>query len=104
MNKTVSVVNLTYNTTDRYGNPASSVSDEIEYPAYIEQVSTLETLNDRETRNTKYLLILPATADIDATSTVTYGLDSYRVNGKPHILETSRGPHHLEVEIELIEG
>lgn len=101
----VTIRRETGSATDRYGNLVTSgAATETLTSAWLEQSTTAEDLEDRDTRVSSYLLVLPPEADLLATDTVIYNAESYRVAGKPRKVYNSRGLHHVEVTIELLEG
>lgn len=102
---TVTVNTYTYGSTDRYGNASLSVTTSTVYAAWLEPLSGTENLIDRDTRVSMWRLILPPDASISAVDEVVYDGSTFRVRGKPRKVYT-RGsdPHHIEADLELVEG
>ena len=63
-----------------------------------------ETLGGRDLVTTDGFLSMPPTADIRATSRVTFEGVTYEVHGQPALHHTPAGPHHYEVQLTQVRG
>lgn len=100
-------------TTDRYddlvadwANPASSTVS----AGWLHQTSATEETGERDTEITGWQLFLPADAPISAGDRIVADPETYEkastvfeVDGTPNVLSTPTGPHHVEVNLRLIE-
>lgn len=106
LSMTVTVKNAEGSTSDRYSNPVKTPeSTGTDYPAWIEQNSSSENLNDRDTTIGQWLLVLPKDAVIFADSIVEYLGQTFRVSGEPAEKRTPfEGLHHIECQLQEIQG
>lgn len=104
MDKQVTVTPMVTGTADRYGNlPYESSGAPVVYDAWIEQISAEEDDLDRETRISRWRLILPPDAVINTFSMVEYDSLTFTVIGRPKRVFNWQGVHHIECELSLIE-
>lgn len=101
---TVTVSDDTLGTTDIFGNPAVSASTSTDYDAWVEPLASTENLVNRDTTISLWRITLPPDAVILSTSTVEYDDMTFRVNGKPRTVHNSRGVHHIEADLQLVEA
>lgn len=101
---TVTVYTVTDGTTDKYGNPVADESSGVAYPARVQQESSTENLDDRDTRHTVYTVFLRPDAAVGALDVVEYGGRRMRVVGEPAVESDALGPHHLELVMEVFGG
>jgi hypothetical protein len=104
LTQTVTVNVATLGSTDRYGNPTTSATSSTDYDAWIEPLSSMENVIDRDTRVSMWRVILPEDATISAVDTVTYDNQTFRVRGAPRTVVDALGDHHIEADLELVEG
>lgn len=101
----ISLIGITEGVSeDRYGNPI----DEEAAPTIVSaSVSPLEATEDdlnRETRTSRYKVLVEPTVTIDGLDRVEWRGNSYEVVGEPLVFSTRSGPHHYELTIRNIEG
>ncbi len=101
---TVTVYTTSDGTTDKYGNAIADESSGTDYPARVQQESSTENLQDRDTRRTMYKVFLPADAAITALDVVEYQSLQMRVVGDPAVVQNGVGPHHIEAVLEHFAG
>ncbi len=101
---TVTVYTVTDGATDKYGNITADESSGVDYPARVQQESSTENLEDRDTRRTLYTAFLPADAVVTALDVVEYEGLQMRVVGDPDIVQNAVGPHHQELVLEHFAG
>jgi hypothetical protein len=94
-------------TIDEYNNIVSDWSDAArtdtdDVPAYIEQRTTTELVNGRDTTVTR-LLFITNELGINATDRIVWNGDTYEVDGDPAVLQTPDGPHHLEAALLIVD-
>jgi hypothetical protein len=107
MNQSVTVV-TPGSTSDGHGNPQPNWASagRATYKAWLEQTSAVEVTEGRDTVISDWLLVLPASAVINAYDRVEVGPGPtiYEVVGSPFVAPTPRGPHHIEARLRLLEG
>ena len=93
---------------DRYGSPyqTPTITD---YLGAAHEVQSEETLDNRETESSTWVVILPPEAVVSGTSLLSWtdasgNVYTATVIGKPTIGENTRGPHHVEVHARTFEG
>ena len=96
------------NPTEDWGAGAARTTD---VPAWLQQQTSSETHDPgRNPVDTSWLVFLPVTlADgtdtpIGARSRVEWHGQVFAVAGDPNVASTPRGPHHIEVALELVTG
>ena len=89
---------------DRYGNPTDELDEGTDYPARVQQTGTDETIPQRDTTITTFKVFLPANAVVTTLSVIDFESLTYRVNGDPWVVDGRYGPHHIELDMELVEG
>jgi head-tail adaptor len=72
--------------------------------ARIAQRSSVEDNDGREARSTGWVCYLPPDTDILALDRIVWDGVTYEVKGAPHRAYDRRQLHHVEVELELVEG
>ncbi len=105
MTDNVTVENPAF-TFDNRGNKVKDWDNATIIPvkAWITQRSTEELQDLREGTKSDWIVFLLPEIPIDNLSRVRYGTLVFQVVGKPHNAKTPEGPHHLEVDLELVEG
>ena len=97
---TVTIQNLVAGTTDRYGNETPVWDAGVTSKARVQQdervTRTKEELIDRDTRETRFLVFLPASAPVTALSRFIWGTRTLNVYGEPVIRHDGVGNHHME--------
>jgi hypothetical protein len=101
---TVTVLNPTTGAPNRYGDPSLVYDDGVEVPARVAQLGSEEDVNQRDERTTRFRVYLHPDVAIDALSLVEWNGKMYKVSGEPTVRDGRWGPHHIEAEIELVEG
>ena len=73
---------------------------------YLEQVSTVETLLDRDTVVTKWKGHLPATTIIGHLDYINFQAQRFQVNGAPYhaFNPRTRSVSHIECELVVVDG
>lgn len=91
-------------TTDEYNNilPDWEDPDDSEIAAYIEQVSTTEIVDGRDSTVTRMRLFTNELG-IHATDRIVWGDDVYEVDGDCAVFHTPAGPHHLEATLRIVD-
>lgn len=93
---------------DRYHNDADDWSEDAvtkveNMPAFIDQQSTIETVDGRDVAVTK-LVMMTNELGIAKRHRIVWDDRTYFVDGDPAIAWTSEGAHHLESRLERVEG
>lgn len=92
---------------DTLNNPITGYGEAVPTVYYMEQRRADERLEDRDTRITDYLLVLPATATFTARDRFQDADDAvYEVDGDPWHVWNPRTDslHHIEATVRRIEG
>lgn len=100
---------LIYNptrTSDRYGADVWNYDVEpIEAKAWPPAATSSEDHGQaRDAAITKQTLWLPPNITVTAWSQVDFRGDRYKVIGRPRLAMRPTGPHHIVVNLELVEG
>lgn len=101
-NQTASIVSRTAAAADRYNNPTYTSVVRGPFPCRLEQTSTTEMENDRETVVTVYRLFLLPAAALQADEEVTINGKTYRVDGDPAYREGRSSVHHIEARLKEV--
>lgn len=93
-------------TTDRYGNEVRDWANatRTSAPAWIEQQKPTEDTNDRDQLASTWLLILPATVDVNGNDRIEHNGETFEVVGPPTVVHNMRGPHHIEAQLSWVRG
>lgn len=94
----------TPSSTDKYGNVTYTTSTASGVPARVQETGSSESLVDRDTRVTDYLVFLPAGTAITSLSTVVWQSRAFRVRGDPTIVDGGAAPHHVEATLQEVTG
>lgn len=94
-------------TIDEYNNIVADWSDAArtdhdELPCYIEQRSTTELVNGRDTTVTK-LLFITNELGLTASDRIVWGDNIYEIDGDPAVYYTPAGAHHLEATLLIVD-
>lgn len=105
---TVTLHSLVEGTQDRYGNAAETYSAGVSSPARVQQLDVggqiRERLGGADVRTTYFKVFLPPSVSITGLSLIVWGSRRLNVDGEPHLVNDSDGPHHYEVNAEEIVG
>jgi head-tail adaptor len=92
-------------TTDRYGNPVPGADTYTTVPASVVPVQSLEDEQDRDTRLSDFLVILPSGTDVTALDRIRWRGEVFDVQGRPRLVINGRGEDdHIEVTVRREEG
>lgn len=99
------VVDPTYGTTWDYGAPAARST----FPAWLEQVDADERFDESRGVIEQRWSMLTNISDIDTNDRIEWaghpaGAKVFAVDGPPEPAYTSRGPHHTESRLRIVEG
>jgi hypothetical protein len=101
----IEIVTRTQGTVaDRYGDLPDIESAAVTVPAYVEPLDATEDEINRDTRRSRYLVLVRADATVDALARITWEGEDYEVIGEPGLWKNHRGAHHRELEMRRIEG
>lgn len=91
---------------DGNGDPLpGSGAEEVVCGANVQQRTTSETVNGRQTVTTGLVAFLPAGVRIGPECLVRHRGVEYRVDGAPHLADDLNGsPHHIEVPLKAVTG
>lgn len=92
--------------TDDDGNPVDDwgSATSTDSKGLLQQTSAIEVTLGRDTVISDWLLFLPADAAVDAVARVVVDGSTFEVVGRPDLVRTPRGVHHVEVRLRLVEG
>lgn len=77
--------------TDEYGNTVpTALSAPVAGFGYLEQVESVETLNNRDTVVTSFQAWLPTGTDINAFDRINFSSQSFEVDGEPWVVYNPR--------------
>jgi len=99
----VSVLPFAPGLEDAYGNPPKTFGDPVPYRGRLEEASESEMLTDEDKQVGHWRLFLPPAAVIGGLDRVTAQGKTFEVDGPPKVHRTPRGPHHIEVQLLLVE-
>jgi len=97
--QTVTVSRPNYDAVDEYGDLQPGTTTTSIYPARLEQLSSEETIRDRDTIVADWRMYLPAGAVIGPFDQVIEDDKTFEVWGDPIEQRSPRGPHHLLVRL-----
>jgi hypothetical protein len=83
INQPVSIVKMGGTGVDEYGNAAPAQTSTITTVGYLEQTTSVETLNDRDTVVNEFSAIFLAGTNVTAFDRVTFGSQTFEVDGEP---------------------
>lgn len=89
--------------TDRYGNPVESETT-VTTSARVQPAGGTESIEDRDTRVTRFRVFMPAGVVVTAKSTLTWEGRTLRVSAEPETFQDAVGPHHIELDAEEVLG
>lgn len=99
--------------TDRYGNDVDdwTTPTTIETSGWLQDLISrrprpghgVESLDGRDTLTSPHQLFLPADVAISGYSRVVIDGITFEVDGPPATARTPEGPHHLEVQLHILE-
>jgi len=102
LSETATAISYT-DSTDEYGNTVPAGEEtRTDYPARFEQLSTDETIRDRDTVLVDWRVFLPPDAAITPYHRIEGRGHLFEVVGLPNVHHTPRGPHHLEVHLRWV--
>lgn len=89
-----------------YHMPAETWGAAVAYRGYLEHTSSQEITDDRDTRVSDWLVVLPATAALTALDRVQEGGRTFEVVGAPERVYNPRTgvTSHVEARLRLVEG
>ena len=90
--------------TDRYGNPIPVEAAPITLRASVSPLEATEDDLSRETRVTRYTVLLEPDVDVTGIDKIEWRDTTYEVIGEPKVFTDRSGPHHLELVIRSITG
>lgn len=88
-------------TTDAEGN-STGTPDTADYPGLIQQRDATEIVVGPDTLVSGHLLFLGPDVPIAGTDRVRESGREFEVIGTPNVLNTPRGPHHIECDLRLV--
>jgi hypothetical protein len=93
-------------TTDRYNNASKNWTAATRTPvkAWISQRNRAEVLGNREAQLSDWIAYLPAGTEIDGGDRIEWESLTFEIDGPPNPAWSPRGPHHVEVQLRLVEG
>lgn len=91
---------------DRYGDQVKTLTGARRWSslARVVQTSRVEDRDGREARVTDWLCYLPASTDITALDRIVWNGLTFEVRGVPNRAPDRRSEHHVECDLELVEG
>lgn len=96
--QTVTITTVATGPVDVYGNPTYPTTTTTSL-GRLDQVQTVERVNDRDVTVTRDVLFLPADAVVTAKDTVEVDGRTFQVDGTPSKVWGRSAVHHLEVPL-----
>ena len=92
--------------TDAYGDtqPDWTTPTTVAAGGWLAQQSSIEDLDGRAATASTLALFLPAGTVITARNRVVIDARTYEIIGEPHKAWTPRGEHHVEVQLQAVDG
>lgn len=94
-------------TTNSYGDTVTDWSEDAvtstTINVMIEQKTSTEQRDGRDVTVTTLALFTNELA-VDAAHRIVWDGRTYEIEGEPAVIQTPRGPHHLEATIRIVEG
>lgn len=102
MTQPVTVQPMAPGAADDYGNtPLAALGDPVAELGYLDQKDTIEYLTDRETVVTKWKAFLLPESVVTALATVTFGGQTFQVDGEPYHVYNPRTRMMSHIECTL---
>lgn len=91
---------------DRYGNSSKDWTSPRRRTsrARVVQQNTNEVGDGREERRSAWICYLPPDADVTALDRITWNGLTFEVKGRPNRAYDRHSEHHVEVDLEVVEG
>lgn len=90
-------------TTDAYNNQVVGRGDGIAVKGLLQQVTSTEFVNDRDTSVTQWTAFLPASTQLGPLCQIGYGDQIFQVNGEPERVWNPRTARVSHIEAKLTE-
>jgi hypothetical protein len=87
---------------DKYGNTTYTAVTAGPYKCRLEQTTTTEMTQDRETVITRYRMFMLAGPDLRAADTVQIDGKTYEVDGDPVVRDGMHAAHHIEATLKEV--
>lgn len=106
MNQPLVVTNVGAASKDAYGDDLPTAGTATNVLGYLEQESSVEHLDDRDTVVSRWIAYLPAGTQIGKLDRVTFSSQSFEVDGSPELKwnPRSRSVHHIECALVVVDG
>lgn len=92
--------------TDEYGNTVpAALTSPVATVGYLEQVDSIETLNDRDTVVSGFQAWLPTGTDVSAFDRLNFGAQTFEVDGEPwQVFNPRTGVQsHIQAKLKVVE-
>jgi hypothetical protein len=90
---------------DEYGNQIPGDVSVITIVGYLEQMESVETLNDRDTIVSSWHAYLPAGTDVNAFDRIVFGGQTFEVDGAPWQVYNPRvtSVSHIQAKLKVVQ-
>lgn len=109
MTQSIQILPYDEGATDAHNDPVPDFGDPVPVNGYIERKNIrtdAELTDDRETPISRWLLVLPNTAELGYKDRVAYDGHTFEVEGTVDKIWNPRteSVHHIEATLKLVEG
>lgn len=102
LSDTVTVVSISYDTPDAYGNPQPAEASRVTVRGRLEALSSDELVRDRDTIVADWRLFLPPDVTVGPFDQIEADGRTFDVWGDPIEQHAPRGLHHLEIRLRRV--
>lgn len=102
--QTISVINPVDGAQNEYGDVTVSDGTPVESPAWVQPLDATEDEISRDTRVSRFHIIVPKETVVSALSKVVWEGRNLEVIGEPQPFHNRNGLHHLEFDAREVLG
>ena len=103
LNQSLTIQTIGSTTKDEYGNQiASGVGSAVPVKGFLDQRSSIEFINGRDTTVSQWWVILPAGTVIGHLDYINFNSQKFQVDGEPHQVYNPRRRQVSQIECKLV--